>query len=340
MVDSIYRTRSLGVGAVGLPDQYADGKAAKVWQLYIGDTKSRTEEYRSWVVSLLKQQGCKMVLDVACGTGVDSIMLLEEGFRVVSVDASDKMLKHALKERWERRKEPAYDNWVIEEANWLTLADDIQKPGDGFDAVICLGNSFAHLPDFKGDQSDQKLALQNIASMVKPGGILIIDHRNYDYILKTGKAPEGKNIYYQSDQKLALQNIASMVKPGGILIIDHRNYDYILKTGKAPEGKNIYYQSDLKQDIDTSVLWVNNKPTMVTLDYSLEVLHAEGSQKAPETSKFRLSYYPHQLDSFKDLLKAAFFGKCKQKVFGDFKHYTPGQGEAPCYFIHVVEKIA
>lgn len=39
---------------------------------------------------------------------------------------------------------------VIEEANWLTLAEDIQKPGGGFDAVICLGNSFAHLPDFKG----------------------------------------------------------------------------------------------------------------------------------------------------------------------------------------------
>lgn len=40
---------------------------------------------------------------------------------------------------------------VIEEANWLTLPEDIPKPGDGFDAVICLGNSFAHLPDFKGN---------------------------------------------------------------------------------------------------------------------------------------------------------------------------------------------
>lgn len=68
-VDSVFRTRSLGVAAVGLPDQYADGKAAKVWQLYIGDTKSRTQEYRSWVVSLLKQHGVRSVLDVACGTG-------------------------------------------------------------------------------------------------------------------------------------------------------------------------------------------------------------------------------------------------------------------------------
>lgn len=38
-------------------------------------------------------------------------MLLEEGFEVVSVDASDKMLKHALKSRWSRRKEDAFDKW-------------------------------------------------------------------------------------------------------------------------------------------------------------------------------------------------------------------------------------
>lgn len=111
-------------------------------------------------------------------------MLVEEGFDVMSVDASDKMLKYALKSRWERRKEPAFDRWgeffcfppfcqsplqsgtdrrslvpvrrsVIEEANWLTLAEDVQKPGDGFDAVICLGNSFAHLPDFKGGSQEQ-----------------------------------------------------------------------------------------------------------------------------------------------------------------------------------------
>lgn len=45
---------------------------------------------------------------------------------------------------------------VIEEANWLTLPEDVKKPGDGFDAVICLGNSFAHLPDFKGKNTKAK----------------------------------------------------------------------------------------------------------------------------------------------------------------------------------------
>lgn len=68
-VDSVFRTRSLGVAAEGLPDQYADGKAAKVWELYIGDTQSRTQEYKSWLVALLRGQGVRRVLDVACGTG-------------------------------------------------------------------------------------------------------------------------------------------------------------------------------------------------------------------------------------------------------------------------------
>ena len=42
---------------------------------------------------------------------IDSVLLLNNGFDVVSVDASDKMLKHALKIRWERRKEESFDKW-------------------------------------------------------------------------------------------------------------------------------------------------------------------------------------------------------------------------------------
>ena len=44
---------------------------------------------------------------------------------------------------------------------------------------------------------NQKIAIKNFYDMLKPGGILIIDHRNYDYILKHGKSPN-KNIYYNS----------------------------------------------------------------------------------------------------------------------------------------------
>lgn len=304
MVDSIYRTRSLGVATEGIPDQYADGVAAKVWEIYIGDKNSRTETYRSFMGQVLRDHNCKHILDVACGTGVDSILLLEQGFKVTSVDASDKMLKYALKERWNRRKEPAFDNWVIDEANWLTLPDDIHKPGLGYDAVICLGNSFAHLNDFHGDLREIKKALSNFYEMIKPSGILIIDHRNYDYILDTGKTP----------------------------------------------ARNIYYNSKHIKDIQTSILFVESKPKMVTLDYTMDI--SEFQEKFDSTDSevtkrgrywggsvnhFRLSYYPHRLEIFTNLLKEAFGPDHKHEVYGDFKPVTAK--DPPAFYIHIMQKL-
>lgn len=40
-------------------------------------------------------------------------------------------------------------------------------------------------------------------------------------------------------------------------------------------------QSDLTQDITTSVLWVNSKPHMITLDYTIQVPQT-ALQKLPE----------------------------------------------------------
>lgn len=54
------------------PDQYADGKAAKVWEMLVGaggNHHVRTRHYRTFLVALLKQKGCRRILDVACGTG-------------------------------------------------------------------------------------------------------------------------------------------------------------------------------------------------------------------------------------------------------------------------------
>ncbi len=73
---------------------------------------------------------------------------------------------------------------------------DIQSiVGGGFDAVLCLGNSFAHMLDSFGDQREQKRAIQNFKDCVKPGGLLLIDHRNYDNIIDSGSTPS-KCIYY------------------------------------------------------------------------------------------------------------------------------------------------
>lgn len=115
-------------------DPYEEGTAPEMWGILVGDENLRTNNYKNFLVSLLQMKGCRRILDAACGTGlvptyqyfeficrncgkcleifrIDSILLLEEGFEVVSVDASDKMLKYALQKRWDRRKEPAFDRW-------------------------------------------------------------------------------------------------------------------------------------------------------------------------------------------------------------------------------------
>ncbi|XP_056648913.1 glycine N-methyltransferase [Diorhabda sublineata] len=292
---NVFTTRSLGTASEGIKDQYADGKAAKVWEIFIGDKKSRTQNYKNFLVGLLKRRGCKRILDVACGTGIDSIMLLEEGFEVVSVDASDKMLKQALKSRWNRRKESAFDKWIIEEANWVTLYDDIEDlVGNGFDAVICLGNSFAHLLDNYGDQREQLKALRNFEKCVKPGGLLLIDHRNYDDIIDTGRTA----------------------------------------------SKCIYYNSPHTTDIKTSVLYVAGKPALVTLDYLIDTSLLEDEKKdyviGDSISEFRLSYYPHRLKVFKEMLQKSFGENSEYQIFGDFKQLD--EIDVPNFYIHVVQK--
>jgi len=299
MVDGVYRTRSLGVAAAGIPDQYADGKAAKVWEAYIGSSQTRTDQYRKWISDLLRSNNCRHILDVACGHGVDSIMLLEEGFDVTSTDASDKMLKYALRQRWARRKQPQFDKWVIEEGNWLTLPEDLESvqdiPSTGFDAVICLGNSFAHMPDFEGDQRNQIIALQNFMSLLKPGGILLIDHRNYDEILATGLVP----------------------------------------------AKNVYYNSTDILGIKCSNLYVDGKPAMVTMDYYMDVnsIMKNSNIKLETPAKehhFRLSYYPHRLQEFTNLLQNACGNDVAREVYADFKKLN--EIDKPAYYIHLIRK--
>jgi len=55
-----------------------------------------------------------------------------------------------------------------------------------------------------------------------------------------------------------------------------------------------------------------------------------------QTSQFRLSYYPHRVDAFTNLLKSVFGEASKHSVFGDFKPLQ--MDDHPAFFIHVIEK--
>jgi ubiquinone/menaquinone biosynthesis C-methylase UbiE len=90
------------------------------------------------------------VLDIACGTGLASRPLIENGFSVTGVDMSEPMLEKA------RRRFPSA-TWVAGDAQALPFADA------HFDAAIAA-QAFHWV--------DRTKAIAEAARVVKPGGVL------------------------------------------------------------------------------------------------------------------------------------------------------------------------
>lgn len=137
---------------------------------------------------MLTAYGCQTVLDAACGTGFHSVTLARDGFAVTASDGSRNMLNQTI-ENAERYGVDLADAKV---ADWLHLAETHGRKK--FDAVICLGNAFTHL----FDHELRRQALRSMYTVLKPGGLLIVDHRNYDRMLNEGYS--SKHMYYYTGQ--------------------------------------------------------------------------------------------------------------------------------------------
>jgi SAM-dependent methyltransferase len=83
-------------------------------------------------------------------------------------------------------------------ADWRWLNRDVNR---GYDAVVCLGNSFTHL----FDEDDRLLCLTELYSMLKHDGVLILDPRNYDNILD--KDFSSKHKYYYCGDKVSVEPV-------------------------------------------------------------------------------------------------------------------------------------
>jgi ubiquinone/menaquinone biosynthesis C-methylase UbiE len=116
--------------------------------------------------------GSLHILDAACGTGKHAIALVQRGHRVSGADLSGAMIKQA-------RQNAAVANVSVEfvEAGFgqLSWAFNNRK----FDALLCLGNSLPHLTSSTALQE----ALRDFANCVRPGGLLMIQNRNFDAVL-------------------------------------------------------------------------------------------------------------------------------------------------------------
>lgn len=123
-----------------------------------------------------KRDGIQKIslLDAACGTGQHLIALTDEGFEVAGADISAKMVEIA--------REYAHDannDIQLRQAGFGQFGEVFGV--DKFDGLICLGNSLPHILE----EGAMINALTDFKAVLRKGGKLIIQNRNFDSVLRT-----------------------------------------------------------------------------------------------------------------------------------------------------------
>lgn len=119
------------------------------------------------------------VLDAACGTGMHAIALAEAGYDVVGTDVSSGMIEQARE-----NAAAAGVDVQFSVAGFGAVSEVLGCGSDSgearFDGALCLGNSLPHVlsPDGLAE------ALDGVAECLKPDGLLLIQNRNFDAVLK------------------------------------------------------------------------------------------------------------------------------------------------------------
>lgn len=178
------------------------------------DWEDRLDHDSPFLIEELERTGAHRVLDMACGTGWHAIALSRRGYEVVGADISVRMIEHA-------RENAVREGLTVRfvRAGFGQLAPLV---GKGFDALICMGNSLPHVP---GPEA-LKETLADFAAVLQPGGVLIIQQRNFDRVcnerqrfmpLQTHREGDGEWIFfrfYDFGQKTITFNMVTLTRVG------------------------------------------------------------------------------------------------------------------------------
>ncbi len=128
------------------------------------------------------------VLDAACGTGMHVIALAQRGFQADGADLSAGMIDKAR-----RNAQAAGVTARFEPLGFGELAGAFQD----YDALLCLGNSLPHILG----ADDLNKALLDFAAVLRPGGLLLIQNRNFDQVMMRQERWMGPETHRQGDEE-------------------------------------------------------------------------------------------------------------------------------------------
>lgn len=143
-------------------------------------TEKMSELLKGHYETVLKNRNIKTIHDCSYGTGNLTNILSKMGYVVSGSDISSEMLEQAN----EKNRIQNLDINLLQ-CDFRFLEENISGT---FDCVMSTGNSLAHV-----NNTDVSLAIKQMSKLVKEGGYIYIDTRNWDRILNTNQ----RFYYYQ-----------------------------------------------------------------------------------------------------------------------------------------------
>jgi len=140
-------------------------------KLYANRNEKEARQLVEFLLSTLSLNECSHILDLGCGRGRHSLNLAREGYRVKGIDLSEEAINKA------RRKAEA------EELNNVVFqVRDMRNPlPEKFDAIVNLFTTFGY---FEEDHENGRV-LDSVVSMLKTGGIFVLDYLNAPRVRET-----------------------------------------------------------------------------------------------------------------------------------------------------------
>jgi glycine/sarcosine N-methyltransferase len=132
--------------------------------------KKRLEKEMPLLDKLFREAKVERVLDIGSATGEHSIALAEKGYDVIGIEPNFKMLQAARKKGKRKKGKAKFFKGGFPDFNKLIKVK--------VDALICLGNTLAHHPDYKSLNS----TLRKFFPILREKGLLIFQGINADSI--------------------------------------------------------------------------------------------------------------------------------------------------------------